>query len=157
MQTHSGQISKKEAIGLITAYCSRQERCISEVVSKLNTYEIPEIVQEEIITFLKQENFVDELRYATAFTSDKFRFNKWGKIKIVFALKAKHIPEEIITSAIDSIDQEKYIQQLSDELQKKKKSLKKLSDYELNGKLYQFAAGRGFENDAIREALGKIE
>jgi regulatory protein len=156
MQTHSRQITKKEAISLITAYCSRQERCIAEVVSKLKSYEIPDTIIEEIIFFLKQEKYIDELRYATAFASDKFRFNKWGRIKIGYALKTKHIPEEIITSAVNSIDSEQYTQQLSDELQKKKKSLKKLSDFELNGKLYQFAAGRGFESDVIRLALSQL-
>jgi regulatory protein len=153
MQKTSGQLSKNEVLSIITGYCSREERCCEDVVSKLKAYNLPQNDIDEILEFLAKEKYLDELRYATAFVSDKFRFNKWGRIKIAYALKQKHVAEHIIDKALHNIDDEQYFELLSVELNKKKKSLTKLSVYELNGKLYQFAASRGFESDVINKTL----
>jgi regulatory protein len=157
MQKAEKQLSKKEALSLITRYCSREERCIADTTSKLKKYNLPQIVIDEILEFLTKEKYIDDFRYAKAFVSDKFRFNKWGRIKIGYMLKQKHISDTIIEDALDSIDSEVYIELLSEELIKKKRSLKNLSGYELKGKLYQFAAGRGFESDEINKAIRPLE
>lgn len=151
------QLSQKEALSLITGYCSREERCSADVISKLKAYNLPQTVIDDILEFLIKEKYLNDLRYANAFVNDKFRFNKWGRIKIGYMLKQKHIAEDTIESALDIIDNEAYIELLSGELAKKKRTLKNLSDYELNGKLYQFAAGRGFESDEIKKALKQLD
>jgi regulatory protein len=156
MQKSAKQLTKKEILSLVANYCSREERCTSDIISKLKEFNLPQDESEEIIDFLSKEKYFDDLRYSKAFVSDKFRFNKWGKIKIGYALKMKHIAGETIDEALESIDNEQYIQLLADELRKKKRTLPKLSGYELNGKLYQFAAGRGFESDEFKKALKMI-
>lgn len=42
-----------------------------------------------IIDRLVVEKFIDEERYCRAFVNDKFRFAKWGKMKITQALYMK--------------------------------------------------------------------
>ena len=46
---------------------------------------------------------------AKAFVRDKFRHNKWGKVKIAAHLKAKGITGDIIGTALGEIDNEEYI------------------------------------------------
>lgn len=156
-KTTTKQLSQKEALSLITGYCSREERCSADVISKLKDYNLPQIVIDDILEFLIKEKYIDDLRYANAFVSDKFRFNKWGRIKIAYMLKQKHVSETLINTALDTIDSETYIDLLREELVKKKRSLKNISGYELKGKLYQFAAGRGFESDEINKALKQLD
>jgi regulatory protein len=157
MQKTIKQLSQKEALTLITGYCSREERCSADVISKLKEHNLPQTVIDDILEFLIKEKYLDDLRYANAFVSDKFRFNKWGRIKIGYMLKQKHVSENIIETALDTIDNEAYIELLTEELTKKKRSLKNLPEYVLKGKLYQFAAGRGFESDEINKAIKQLD
>jgi len=152
----NASLSRKELLTLITHYCSREERCIFDVTKKISEYNLPESEITEIIEFLKKEKYIDELRYTEAFVNDKFRFNKWGKYKINFALKQKHIPDHIIAEALEKIPEENYHSLLHDELSKKLRSLSKSSGYELKSKLYRFAASRGYENDLILEVINEL-
>jgi len=147
--------SKKEILKVITRYCSREEHCISEIHKKLTYYNLSEKDKTEIVNYLKQEKYIDEFRYASAFVNDKFRFNKWGKFKISYELKKKQIPDIIISETIENIPEEDYRNMLNNELSNKLRTLPKLSNYELKAKLYRFAAGRGFENDLILELINK--
>jgi regulatory protein len=156
MPTDKPIIAKKEALGLITHFCSREERCISEVKTRLNQFGLPEIDIEEIIEFLKSEKYIDDQRYANAYANDKFRFNKWGKYKITMFLKQKHITGEYISNAIENIPFKDYKELLVNELRKKMSQLAKASKFETKGKLYRFAAQRGFENDLIIETLNEL-
>jgi regulatory protein len=148
--------SKKEALSAITRICSKKEMCSSEAIEKLNNWGLSTSDSAEIIDYLIKEKFIDNLRYATHFASDKFRFNKWGRYKIVNALKLKKIPEYIITIALDELGEDNYRSLLRVELTKKLCSLPKSSNYEMKGKLYRFAASRGYENDLIMDLLNEL-
>ena len=156
MAEKNKQISKKEALSLITRYCSSEERCVYDVQGRLEEFQLSEIDIDEIIDFLKSEKYIDELRYAFAFVNDKFRFNKWGRLKIEYALKQKKIPVNILSKALTNIAESDYLALLREELSKKLRSLPIASNYELKGKLYRFAASRGFENDFILEVLREL-
>lgn len=149
-------ISKNEALSLLTRYCSKEEHCIFDAREKLKNYKLHESTIEEIVHFLVKEKYIDELRYSLAFVNDKSKFNKWGRFKIRYSLKQKQIPENIIKEALENISDDECRQILHDELSKKLRSLPKASNYELKGKLYRFAAGRGFENDIILEVIGEL-
>ena len=148
--------SRKEALSNLTRICSKREICSHEAIKKLKDWGLPDSDTSEIITFLINEKYIDDLRYSAHFASDKFRFNKWGKNKIAFALKQKHIPELTISMAIENFPDEEYKQFVREEIIKKLNSLPKLSNYELKGKLYRFAMGRGFENDLVMELLDEL-
>jgi len=64
------------------SYCSISEHCISDVEEKLMAWKVPQLQRKKLIDKLVEEDFINEKRYALAFVRDKFRFNKWGKIKI---------------------------------------------------------------------------
>ena len=71
------------------AECSRREFCSYDIHNKLRLWGIGNTDSEKIIGILIKENFINETRYATAFVKDKFRYNKWGKVKIASNLKLK--------------------------------------------------------------------
>ena len=150
-------ISNKQALSRLAAYCSRSERCLQDILKKLDQWEVSLQDQSQIIRFLEKENFLDETRYASAFVRDKFRFNGWGVRRIQLEMKKKNIPSEIIEKALGEISAEENITSLIDLLKKKQKSVKAKNEFEAKQKLMRFAAGRGFLLDDIEKAMNRIK
>ena len=138
-------VTPGEALNKAAAYCTLCERCISEVSAKLTAWGVPFTEQQKIIARLIEEKFIDEVRYCRAFVNDKLRFNRWGRIKIIAALRDKHLPNEHISEAIESIDDDKYIEILKEVIAIKRKELKGKDDFATRQKLIRHAASRGFE------------
>ena len=88
---------------------------------------------------------------------DKFRFNKWGKIKISYALKQKGISVELINTSLNTIDDGEYEEMLASILKTKLKGLKYEFEYEKQGKLFNFAQSRGFESQVIYRIVKLID
>lgn len=145
----------EQALHKSAAYCSSSEHCISELKEKLDKWEVEPLDQMKIINYLKQEKYIDELRYAVAFTKDKFRYNKWGKIKIAMALRLKGINSEIISGAMSAIDDEEYNQMIIKLIKDKERSIKFNNQYERQGKILRFMSGRGFETEAVIRLISK--
>lgn len=143
-----------EILYKLAARCSVSEQCLSDIETKLSRYDLTEEERAAILRRLVEEKYVDDSRYAEAFVRDKYRFNKWGRIKIVHGLRMKGIESNTISEAMCVIDEKEYLCILRDLLKVKRRSTRGKNDYEINGKLYRFAVGRGFEFAAIRQCLG---
>jgi regulatory protein len=102
---------------------------------------------------LISEKYLNDERFACAYAKDKFRFNRWGKQKIAFMLRAKGISPEIIGRAFVEIEDSEYAEDLRKLLADKAKTIKAKDKYDLRNKLMRFALGRGFEPDQIYAAL----
>ncbi|MBR5828622.1 MAG: RecX family transcriptional regulator [Bacteroidaceae bacterium] len=142
-----------EALNKAAAYCTLCERCISEVSAKLTTWGVPYAVQEEIITRLTNEKFIDEARYCRAFVNDKVRFNRWGRLKITAALREKRLPQEYIKEAMENIDEDAYQQSLQETIDIKRRELKGKDDFATQQKIIRHAASRGYEPSLIIKAI----
>lgn len=145
-----------EALAATAGYCSIAEHCVSEVVEKLKRFELTSEDQTKLIRRLQDEGYLNESRYVKAFVKDKFRFSKWGRIKIRYALRQKGISSSLAEEGLSEIAEEDYREMLTDLLRQKKRSIKANSPYELRGKLLRFAAGRGFELDQAGNCLRKM-
>ena len=143
-----------EVLYKLAARCSVSEQCLSDIETKLAKYDLTEEEKTRIVRHLVEEKYVDDRRYAEAFVRDKYRFNKWGRIKIAQGLRMKGIDKETIDTAMEAIDEQEYIEILRDLIKSKRRSTKGKNDYEINGKLIRFATGRGLEFEAIRQCLG---
>jgi regulatory protein len=147
----------KTALSKAMAICSRSEHCNSDIRSKLQMWGVGETDIEGIISELTRENFINETRYAEAFVQDKFRYNKWGKVKIRDGLKMKKIPGEIIKIALDSIDEETYRKTIEDLLSVHRRLVKAKNQYDLKGKLLRYGLSKGFESDLLYDLLSGFE
>ncbi|MBN2669614.1 MAG: RecX family transcriptional regulator [Bacteroidales bacterium] len=147
----------KEVYSKMAAMCSKQEYCIDDIQKKLDKYELSNTSKQDIISALQKENFLNEERYATAFVRDKFLFNKWGKVKISYHLKIKHITGEIINTALDSINETDYFQ-IARTLASQKMKQMKLSklDYTHKQKVMRFLFQRGFESNIINTIVDEL-
>lgn len=136
--------------------CSKAEKCSDDIRRKLDAWHIHEEDQTEILSILKKETFIDDARYARFYVRDKYKFNKWGRNKITWQLKAKNIEQTLIDDALSQIKEDDYYLILLELLQKKQKSLKANSEYELRAKLFRYASSKGFEGDVIHTLIDKI-
>lgn len=136
--------------------CSKQEKCVVDIQKKLSEWGVNSSDTKIIIEKLKEEKFIDETRFAKSFTRQKIFQNKWGKIKIKYHLNQKKIIEQNVLKAFDEIKDTEYQEILYELLIRKKQSTKAISQYQLKGKLINYALSRGFETDKIHSALNLI-
>lgn len=152
------EMTPAEALHRAAAYCSKSEHCTYEVFNKLMQWGIDEKDAAAIISHLLKEKFIDDARFCRSFINDKYKYNRWGRIKIIYELRQKRIEESVYLSALDeTINDELYLENLTSLLQEKKRTIKGDNPLELKAKLFRFATGRGFESADISQALKQIK
>ena len=132
--------------------CARGEHCSHEIAEKLRKMQISHSVAEEIIDYLIENRYIDNLRFACAFARDKVKFSGWGKNKIRMALAAKRIDSSDIREALDEIDEDDYLNAVRKVAGAKARSLD-LDDYDERSKLFRHLASRGFEAGIISATI----
>lgn len=142
----------KQALNSMMAYCSQAERCVQDVLDKLGKADVNAEDAEEIVCELVRMDYINEQRYATAFAYDKFRFNKWGKLKISYGLRQKKISSEVIQQALDSLDEIDYEKTLLKLIESKQRSIKGTAAQQ-KAAVMRFAVSRGFELDLVLRLL----
>lgn len=149
-------LTYESALKRAAALCSSQEQCSSHIRYKLLSWRVSADDTEQIIAALKKEKFLDDQRYANFYVKDKFRFNGWGKIKLAAMLGQKEIPKQIIQEALDQLDPELYKQTCLRLLTEKSSTLKETNQFQRKGKLFRYAAQRGFESNLIHQILSYL-
>ena len=137
------------------AWCAFQERSQQEVRDKLYSWgQYPDAV-ENIIAELISRGFLNEERFALAFSSGKFRIKKWGRVKIRVELKRKKVSDYCIRKALAAIDEDEYLETLRRLAHEKMKATKEPHPLKKKYKVMGYLVSRGFENELIREILGE--
>jgi regulatory protein len=150
-------IGTDKALQKIKHFCAYQERNHREVKEKLYSYGLYKPQVEELLSLLIEENFLNEERYAIAFSGGKFRMKGWGKNKIKYALRQQQVSEYCIRMGMNSINEEEYekkLQQLFDQKLKTQKAEKNI--FIKKRKLQDFLMQRGFEASLINKLLKDV-
>ena len=138
------------------SYCSRAEKCESDVRTYLYKQGVDAKVIARIVDSLVDDKFVDNARYARAFVSDAFKFNKWGRLKIRQALLVKGISEKLMLQPLSEIDETEYKSLLESLLRTKLKSVHDDDEYKVKASVFRFAYSRGFEPELVEKVWEKI-
>ena len=146
----------KTAYSKAAALCAQQERCCSEIRDKLDTWQVDPTEGETIIHKLVEEKFIDERRFAGFYARDKFRFNKWGRIKIAWHLRQKKIENSVISDVLSNFDEADYIQTLLSLLKDKDRALSGRDFLKKKAALVRYAVSKGFEYDQIMKTLDRL-
>jgi len=144
---------EKVAMAKAEHYCAYQERSQQEVRNKLYEWGLWTSAIENIISRLIEENFLNEERFAKAYTKGKFSQKAWGKIKIKMGLKLKNVSHPLIKKALLTIDEDDYRKALTRVIEKKAATLAEKDPYKRRYKLQQYALSRGYETDITAEVL----
>lgn len=135
-------------------YCAYRERCQQEVRTKLYEWGLYPKEVEQIITKLISENFINEERFAKAFTSGKLRIKNWGRNKIKMMLKQLAVSDYSIKKALQEIDEDEYNVILIKVIDKKARIVKEKNEYKRKNKIAAYAMGKGFEGELVWEVVG---
>ncbi|MCO5230732.1 MAG: RecX family transcriptional regulator [Chitinophagales bacterium] len=142
---------EKEIISRLERYCAYTERCESDVIKKMKSWNVPEHLFAETINFLKENKYILESRYGQLFVNGKFKIKNWGKQKIKAALIAKQIDENIIESSLEGIDENNYTDRLHQLLESKVAMMKEEDIFTMKGKLYRYAIQKGYESHLVMQ------
>ncbi len=148
--------SKDEALTKMSMLCAESEKCKNDIADKLKRHGLSSADINSVLTCLESEKFIDEARYSRFFAKDKYKFAKWGRKKIEYALKMKRIPVAYIKEALEEIPDDAYEETMMAALASKFKTIKFQNRYDAKGKLFRFAASRGYESSVALEAIDKI-
>ena len=146
-----------QSLSKIKQYCGYQERCHSEVKTKLYSFGLNKSEVEEIVYLLITENYLNEERFAVMYAGGKFRMKQWGKNKIKQSLKFKQISDYCIKKAlkeIDEIDYKKTFFKLADQKIKSLKGEKNI--FIKKRKLQDFLIRKGYESQLIMEVVNDL-
>jgi regulatory protein len=147
----------KTALTKAMQLCSQQELCKDDIKKKMQLWGVGNDDAEKIIEILSRENFISENRYAAAFVRDKFKYNKWGKVKITAHLRAKNINEETIRTALETIDKVQYVEFIKDLLANHRRFIKAKNKYDLKAKLLRYGLSKGLESNILYDLLNDLD
>jgi regulatory protein len=152
MEKFQKNIGCEEAFKKVKVYCAYQERCHLEVKDKLYTFGLyPEEV-EELISRLIEENYLNEERFAMAFTGGKFRMKKWGKVKIRVELRKKKVSDYCIRKALASLDETAYYNTLQNLFDKRRIEVSREKNaFKRDMAIKAWLLRKGYESDLISD------
>jgi regulatory protein len=137
-------------------YCAYQERCHSEVRTKLLDLGIRGLDLENYIVLLIQDDFLNEERFAKAYAGGKFRVLKWGKVKIMQGLKLKNVSAYCIKKGMQEIPDDDYEATIKKLIAAKTATIKGSMKLASNKqKVLNYVMGKGYSFGDVMKCLRK--
>ena len=146
----------REVLVKAANFCAYQERTQQEVRKRLAELEVEGDEAEEMIVWLIENNYLNEERFARIFAGSKFRQKRWGRLKIRQELKMRGVSEYCLKAGMSEIEDEDYIQTLTDLLEKKAKEIKESNPLKRKQKLLSYALSKGFESDLVFDLMKNL-
>lgn len=134
--------------------CSRREYCSKDIFDKV-CRALDREAAVQMLTELQADKYVDDLRYASAYAREKASIAGWGTVKIRYMLSSKGISADIVSAALEEIDDSKAETRLVKLMQNKRSALK--DDPQWRIKLLRFGLGRGYSYDEVSSCVDKLK
>lgn len=145
-------LSVNDAIKKLEYYCSYQDRCYKEVISKLKSLGMFQTAIDHILNHLAENNFLNEERFAKSFVRGKHKFKYWGKRRIEQELKFRDISAYNIKIALKEIETD-YLNNFYALADKKWKNINESSIEKKKRKWVDFLLRKGYESNLIFDFL----
>jgi len=136
-------------------WCARQERSHAEVKRKLYSLEIYGQSNDAVLTLLIEEGYVNEMRFAEAFASGKFKIKGWGNRKIMQGLRQRGVSEKLANKALAGNDADAYRQMMENLLERYAIRLKETNPHLRKAKTARYLLQKGYESEIVWEAVNR--
>jgi regulatory protein len=138
--------SADKAFGNALRYAVMRPRSIWEMQTYLQRKQIEEPIAEAIVARLINNRLLDDLAFASAWVDNRRLLKNTSKRRLILELKQKHVPEAIISQAMneDEADERSVLRELVE---------KKQARYPEKSKFMQYLARQGFSYDDIKAVL----
>lgn len=148
--------SKDDALDVLRKYCVYQDRCHSEVRTRLLKLKIYGDDLEDIIVELIQDDYLNEERFARSYVRGKYRMKSWGRYKIERGLKEKRVSEYCIRKGMTEILDEEYMENLERLLRKRVDIRPSNNERTLSIELTKFAQSKGYTYEESKELVRQL-
>lgn len=143
------------ALASLMRLCARAEKCEADARRLMRGWGVAEQEAEQIVERLVRDRFIDDSRYAAMYVREKSNLAGWGIYKIRTALQRKQIAKERIEEALLQLDAAKGAERLQERLQRKARTTKAKTPYELKTKLIRYGLSLGFSYETVQEAVSR--
>ena len=144
----------QQALQSLMRLCSRSEKSTGDALRLMRTWGVPVAEQRGVLNKLIADRYIDNRRYAEAYTREKSQLAGWGERKIAMQLRLKGVERETISAVLaELMADDSRTERLHEKLEKKLRTIKAANDYELRGKLLRYALGLGYDYDMAAEAV----
>lgn len=148
--------SPEAALASLMRLCARGEKCSCDALRLMRGWGVEPTEQQKILHKLIQERYIDDSRYAKAYTREKCSINGWGEIKIRQMLRTKGIENAIIAEALEEINQRESTERLRERLKRKLRTIKASTPFELRAKLIRYGVSLGFDYQSVNDTANYL-
>ena len=146
----------EQALAALMRLAARSEKSSGDALRLLRNWEVEPSARQGVLQKLIDSKFIDDRRYAEAFVRDKMRFSGWGAFKLRAALHNKGISKDIIDEVLSTLDCTNMSESLRERLERKMRSLKFSSRYDLKSKLMRYGASLGYDFESVTEVVDSL-
>jgi len=146
----------EQAFSQLMRLCARAEKSESDARRLMRGWGLADRDAEEVAARLVRERFIDDNRYAGAFVREKLRLSGWGEYKIRAALQRKGIAAETIDAALAEADPTDMGQRLREQLERKARTTRYSTRYELKNKLIRYGLALGYDFGTVHETVAAM-
>lgn len=146
----------EQALAALMRLCARAEKSQNDARRLMRGWGVAEKDAEQVLGRLVRDRFIDDSRYAEAFVREKLRLSGWGEYKIRTALQRKGVSKERIDAALSQADRPAMGERLAQQLERKARTVKYTSQYELKTKLIRYGLSLGYDYEAVMDAASAM-
>ena len=146
----------EQALAALMRLCARAEKSQEDARRLMRGWGLAERDAEGVLAKLVRDRFIDDARYAGAFVREKLRLSGWGGYKIRTALQRKRIDRALIDAALAEADRSGMDERLRRQLERKARTAKYTTQYELKTKLIRYGLALGYDYETVVEAASGL-
>jgi len=146
----------EQALAALMRLCARAEKSQEDARRLMRGWGLAERDAEGVLAKLVRDRFIDDARYAEAFVREKLRLSGWGEYKIRTALQRKRIDRALIDAALAEADRPTMGERLRRQLERKARTTKHTTQYELKTKLIRYGLSLGYDYETVVEAASGL-
>lgn len=146
----------EQALAALMRLCARAEKSESDARRLMRGWGVPPADAEQVLSRLLRDRFIDDSRYTAAFVREKLRLSGWGEYKIRTALQRKGIARELIDQALAQTDRSGMAERLHTQMQRKARTVKPSTPYELKSKLIRYGLSLGYEYELVLSTASSL-
>lgn len=146
----------EQALAALMRLCARAEKSQEDARRLMRGWGLAERDAKGVLAKLVRDRFIDDARYAGAFVREKLRLSGWGEYKIRTALQRKRIDRALIDAALAEADRSGMDERLRRQLERKARTAKYTTQYELKTKLIRYGLSLGYDYETVVEAASGL-
>ena len=146
----------EQALNALMRLCSKAEKSSGDALRLMYRWGVSIAERQGVLDKLVEMRFIDDARYAEAYTREKSQLAGWGARKIAQNLYQKGVSKDIVAKTLAMLESDDQRAMLEKRLQRKLPTIKATTDYERRGKLLRYALSLGYDYDMVISVIDTL-